>query len=137
MAGFLGQKVPVWDFDTVYSEKDQQDMLVRNSKLGASLAKSLGGEGSDSAEVQHVVALMRGHGMVVVADRIEMVVLRCIYTVQNALIQQNAQGLGGSIKVFTAKEADDTANTTGMGAVKPWPLWKREVENSTLYHNRA
>jgi hypothetical protein len=133
MAGFLGTKVPVWDFDTVYTESDQQDMLVRNAKLGFSLAKSLGGE----TEPEHEVALMRGHGMVIVADRIEMVVLRCIYTAQNALIQQKAADLGGSVKLFTQKEADDTANTTGMGAVKPWPFWKREVENSTLYLNLA
>jgi ribulose-5-phosphate 4-epimerase/fuculose-1-phosphate aldolase len=133
MAGFLGTKVPVWDFDTVYTESDQQDMLVRNAKLGSSLAKSLGGH----TEPEHVVALMRGHGMVVVADKIEMAVLRCIYTAQNALVQQKAGDLGGSVKLYTKKEADDTANTTSMGAVKPWPLWKREVENSTLYHNLA
>jgi ribulose-5-phosphate 4-epimerase/fuculose-1-phosphate aldolase len=131
MAGFLGQKVPVWDFDTVYTANDQQDMLVRNSKLGASLAKILG-RGHD---LNHVVALMRGHGMVVVADSIEMVVLRSVYTAQNANILMNARGIGGDIKVFTKKETADTANTTGMGAVKPWPLWKREVESSTLYQN--
>jgi hypothetical protein len=72
--------------------------------------------------------------MVVTADRIEMVVLRSIYTAQNARVQQSAMGLGGAVKLFTEKEARDTG---GTGAVKPWPLWKREVENSTLYQNLA
>lgn len=131
MAGFLGTKVPVWDFDTVYTQEDQHDMLVREPRLGASLAKTLG-EGS---KIKHVVALMRGHGMVVVADTIEMAVLRSIYTAHNAAIQQNAMGLGGSVKLFTPKEVEDTANTTAKGAVKPWPLWKEEVASSPLYRN--
>lgn len=133
MAGFLGTKVPVWDADTIYTEQDSQDMLVRNTKLARSLAQSLG-EGSD---LKHPVALMRGHGMVVTAESIEMVVFKCIYTAQNAQVQQNAMGLGGKVKLFTPKEAHDTGSTTGQGAVKPWPLWKWEVEDSSLYHNLA
>lgn len=133
MAGFLGTGCPVWDFDTVYSESEQMDMLVRNNKLGASLAKTLG-EGS---ELKHAVSLLRGHGMVVVAENIEMAVFKSIYTLQSAIVQQNAIGLGGSVKLYTKKEAEDTANTTGQGAVKPWPLWKRKVEDSTLYTNLA
>jgi ribulose-5-phosphate 4-epimerase/fuculose-1-phosphate aldolase len=131
MAGFLGARVPVWDADTVYTEKDSQDMLVRNTKLGASLAKSLG-EGS---ELKHHVALMRGHGMVVAAESIEMVVFKSIYTAQNASVQQSAMGLGGKVKLFTPKEAEDTGNSTAQGAAKPWPLWTREVEDCSLYQN--
>jgi ribulose-5-phosphate 4-epimerase/fuculose-1-phosphate aldolase len=133
MAGFLGCEVPVWDVDTAYMEQDRHDMLVRNTRLGESLAKSLG-EGS---ELRHSVVLMRGHGMVVTADSIEMAVFNSIYTAQNAVVQQAAMGLGAKVKVFTQKEATDTAGTTGQGAVKPWPLWKREVEDSTLYQNFA
>jgi ribulose-5-phosphate 4-epimerase/fuculose-1-phosphate aldolase len=154
MAGFLGTSVPVWDFDSVYTEDDQQDMLVRNSKLGASLARSLRGDGDpspppgssgkdsgltdDDDDVPNVVALMRGHGMVVVAQSIEMCVLRAIYTVQNAKILLTARGLGGDVKVFSDKEVADTRNTTAKGAVKPWPLWVREVESAGgIYRNLA
>jgi ribulose-5-phosphate 4-epimerase/fuculose-1-phosphate aldolase len=137
MAGFLGSRVPVWDFSRIYSDDDPHDMLVRNGKLGASLAKSLGREEQGGDAVQNVVALMRGHGMVVVAESIEMCVLRAIYTVQNATVLQAAAGLGGEVHVFSEREAADTANTTGQGAVKPWPLWKREVEASGLYQNLA
>jgi ribulose-5-phosphate 4-epimerase/fuculose-1-phosphate aldolase len=130
LAGFLGSGVPVWDFDTVYSDTDHQDMLVRNVKLGASLAKCFDHD-------SNVVALLHGHGMVVVADSIEMCVLRAIYTVQNAQILQASRGLGSDVKLLSKKEAEDTANVTGMGAVKPWPLWKREVEAIGLYQNLA
>lgn len=154
MAGFLGRRVPVWDFADAYAAEEelaqQQDMLVRNSHLGASLAKSLrGGEdspahsGSNSTdvdgEVPNVVALMRGHGMVVVAQSIEMCVLRAIYTVQNAKILQAAKGLGGGdVRVLSEREVADTRNTTAKGAVKPWPLWVREVESAGgIYRNLA
>lgn len=154
MSGFLGTRVPVWDFDSVYSDADQHDMLVRNSKLGASLASSLRGEnhpappsgakdaqGPDARDVEdevtNVVALMRGHGMVVVAQNIEMCVLRAIYTVQNAKILQAARALGGGdIKVLTEREAADTRDTAAQGGAKPWPLWVREVESAGgIYRN--
>ena len=161
MAGFLGTRVPVWDFDSVYSEADQHDMLVRNSKLGASFARSLRGENHPApppsgamdagagaqgpsardveSEVANVVALMRGHGMVVVAQSIEMCVLRAVYTVQNAKILQAARALGGGdVKVLTEREVADTRDTAAQGAAKPWPLWVREVESAGgIYRNLA
>jgi ribulose-5-phosphate 4-epimerase/fuculose-1-phosphate aldolase len=152
MAGFLGCRVPVWDFADAYAAEElaqQQDMLVRNSHLGASLAKSLRGDEESPAhsdsnptdvdEVPNVVALMRGHGMVVIAQSIEMCVLRAIYTVQNAKILQAAKGLGGGdVKVLSEREVADTRNTTAKGAVKPWPLWVREVESAGgIYRNLA
>jgi ribulose-5-phosphate 4-epimerase/fuculose-1-phosphate aldolase len=122
--------------DTVYTDDDYQSMLVSCTRFGASLAQALGGAGDGGrGEPRYSVVLMRGHGMVVTADRIEMVVLRSIYTAQNARVQQSAMGLGGAVKLFTEKEARDTG--MAKGAVKPWPLWKREVENSTLYQNLA
>jgi Class II Aldolase and Adducin N-terminal domain len=138
MAGFLGCRVPVWDMDTVYRDDDHRSMLVSSTRFGMSLAQALGGAGEGGrGEPRYPVVLMRGHGMVVTADRIEMVIMRSIYTAQNARVQQSAIGLGGAVKLFTEKEARDTGGTTAQGAVKPWPLWKREVENSTLYQNFA
>jgi len=57
--------------------------------------------------------------MVVTADRIEMVVLRSIYTAQNARVQQSAMGLGGAVKLFTEKEARDTGGTTAQVLLSP------------------
>ncbi len=133
MAGFLGTAVPLWDAASVYEHhpSDNQDMLVKNIKLASSLAKALGEDG----QVKNPVVLMRGHGMVVTAESLEMCIFNSIYTQQNARVQMSAIGLGGSVKHFNEREAHDTGTTTGMGAVKPWPLWESEVTNSTLYRN--
>ncbi|KIW82631.1 hypothetical protein Z517_05658 [Fonsecaea pedrosoi CBS 271.37] len=133
MAGFLGTAVPVWDAASVYKDhpSDNQDMLVRNIKLASSLAKTLG----ENGQVRHPVVLMRGHGMVVTSESLEMCIFNCIYTQQNARVQRSAMGLGGDVKYFTQREAHDTGTTTGMGAVKPWPLWEKEVANETMYRN--
>ena len=133
MAGFLGTAVPIWDAASVYEHhpSDNQDMLVKNIKLASSLAKTLG----ENGQVKHPVVLMRGHGMVATAESLEMCIFNSIYTQQNARIQMSAVGLGGSVKYFNEREAHDTGTTTGMGAVKPWPLWQREVTNSSMYCN--
>jgi ribulose-5-phosphate 4-epimerase/fuculose-1-phosphate aldolase len=133
MAGFLGTAVPVWDATSVYQHdpSDNQDMLVKNIKLASSLARALGEQG----QVKHPVVLMRGHGMVVTAESLEMCIFNSIYTQQNAKVQMSASSLGGSVRYFSAREAHDTGTTTGMGAVKPWPLWEAEVSNSSIYRN--
>ncbi len=135
MAGFLGTEVPVWDAGTLYSEEPDicQSMLVRSTKLGASLAKTLGsGEGGYP---RHSVALMRGHGLVCTAESIEMVISKCIYTAQNARVQMAATALaaGRQIHFFNEREASDAGRTTIAGAAKPWPLWVAEVEGDSLY----
>lgn len=133
MAGFLGTAVPVWDAASVYKEhpSDNQDMLVKNIKLAASLATALG----ENGKVNNPVVLMRGHGMVVTAESLEMCIFNCIYTQQNARVQQNAISLGGKVQLFTTREAHDTGTTTGQGAVKPWPLWETEVSKGDMYRN--
>ncbi|KAJ9614659.1 hypothetical protein H2200_002796 [Cladophialophora chaetospira] len=133
MAGFLGTAVPVWDAATVYQHhpSDNQDMLVKNTKLASSLARILG----ENGQIKHPVVLMRGHGMVVTAESLEMCIFNSIYAQQNAKVQTAAIGLGGNVKYFRDREAHDTGTTTGMGAVKPWPLWEAEVTNDTLYRN--
>jgi ribulose-5-phosphate 4-epimerase/fuculose-1-phosphate aldolase len=138
MAGFLGTVVPVWDAATVYKNypEDNQDMLVKNTKLGAALAQSLG-SGTENGIPKHPVVLMRGHGFVATSNCIEMAVLRSVYTAQNAKVQRQAIALGGQVQVFTEREAHDTGSTTGQGAVKPWPLWVAEVTDASLYQNRV
>ena len=110
-----------------------QNMLVRSTKLGGSLAKALGA-GEDGFP-KHPVALMRGHGFVCTADSIEMVISKCIYTAQNARVQMAAAALAGgqSIHFFNEREASDAGKTTIAGAAKPWPLWVAEVESNSLY----
>ena len=141
MSGFLGKGVPIWDIADAYRPEDTQDMLVRNVHLGASLAASFS-DGSN--EPKHVVSLMRGHGLTVIADNIEECVLRAIYTQKNATIQTTAlttsSAFGSAaheIKYLREEEVEPTTNMTKWSAQRPWKLWVREVEACSLYVNSA
>jgi ribulose-5-phosphate 4-epimerase/fuculose-1-phosphate aldolase len=139
MSSFLGTNVPVWDPANTYKNNPAlvQNMLVHNTKLGASLAEALG-EGKDGLP-EKPLALMRGHGFVCTGDSIEMAIARSIYTVQNARIQRDATAMaGGKIEdviFFSEQEACDASRSTLSGVMKPWPMWLAEVKNSTLYKN--
>ena len=60
VSGFLGLGTPVWDIRSV---DDGHGFLVKNGRLGESLAESL----ADSA-----VVLMRGHGSTVVGKSLKL-----------------------------------------------------------------
>jgi len=83
MSAFIGQGIPNWD---IREAKEGTDMLVRDSYLGASLAKKLG---------KHPAALMRGHGAVVVGESLQIAVGRSVYLEQNARMQFQAEVLAG------------------------------------------
>ena len=149
MAGFLGKHTPVWDIDTAYQDGDTYDMLVRNTRLGASLATSFGPAGP---KPEHCVVLMRGHGLTVCGPAIPDAVLRAIYTQQNAGIQTTALvtraahfGVASAsdatrmaeLKYLSGKEAGDAESMTRWSANRPWRLWLREVEAAGLYVNSA
>ena len=115
-ASFLWVGVPVWD------SRDAQDpasaaMLVRNSALGKSLASTLGDKR---------VALMRGHGNVVVGPDVQMAVRYAIYTEVNARLQAAAIAIGGPINYISAEEgaARDRA-PSDFG--RAWELWKKKA----------
>ena len=131
-AGFLGTTVPIWDIASIYRENPSynQDMKVTNTKLGLDLAKSLGP--AVNGQPTYPIVLMRGHGFVATSDRLEMTVLRGIYTSQNAKVQMAAVGLGGQVQVLAEREGRETGKT---GVVKPWPLWVAEVEDNSIYRN--
>ena len=150
MAGFLGSEAPVWDIKEVYSDDDIKDLLVRNPRLGSSLAASLSREeGDGDAETgrpDHPVVLMRGHGFTLVAEDIEGCVLRAIYTQKNALIQSAAlttraaygeQLTRHDVKYLNEDELAPAAEITKWSAQRPWDLWLREVGACNLYVNEA
>ncbi len=130
MAGFLGTEVPVWDAGMVYAEDMDicQNMLVRSTKLGASLAQALG-PGTDGLP-RFPVALMRGHGFVCTADSIAMVISKCIYTAQNARVQMAATTLaGGQNVLFLRSEKPETRARQPSPARRShgpygWQRWK-------------
>jgi HCOMODA/2-hydroxy-3-carboxy-muconic semialdehyde decarboxylase len=121
MSAFLGGGVPVFDIKAVAG--GPTDMLVRNATLGQALAKTLGAR---------PVALMRGHGAVVVADTIPNVVGRTIYLDLNARIQLQAIQLfeyakhGTPITPISPEEAEKYAATDNYS--RAWELWKKKAK---------
>jgi ribulose-5-phosphate 4-epimerase/fuculose-1-phosphate aldolase len=113
MAAFLHTGVPVWDIrDT--ADPARTALLVRNAALGRSLAATLGDK---------PVALMRGHGNVVVASELRVAVRNAIYTEVNARLQTIAIGLGGPINYISQEEGAAMDKSPGDLA-RAWDLWK-------------
>ncbi|WDK22519.1 class II Aldolase and Adducin domain-containing protein [Colletotrichum graminicola] len=136
MCGFLGPDgLPIFDAADHMEEGDVPDLLVRTKNMGAALAKHFDGGNN--------VTLMRGHGFTVVADSIELAVMRAVYTQKNASIQttalmlQGATGTTGGIKSLSKEECGGSDRTTRWSMLRPWNLWVKEVEDSSLYINTA
>ncbi|KAJ0162893.1 hypothetical protein CTA2_3856 [Colletotrichum tanaceti] len=142
MCGFLGPDgLPVFDAaDHMHEgQGDRPDLLVRTEATGAALAKHFD-DGNN-------VTLMRGHGFTVVADCIELAVIRAVYTQKNAGIQTTALmlrgvtgttgGGGGGVKGLSQEECAGSDQTTRWSMMRPWNLWVREVQVNSLYVNSA
>jgi len=113
MASFLGAGVPVFEIrDTVVDN----DLLVRDTRLGAALARRLGA---------CACVLMRGHGMTVVGDSLPEAVFRAVYTERNAKLQAMAQQLEGPIRFLSAEEAVRATRSNRSTLERPWELWKK------------
>src|SRR5918999_3198407 len=112
MGSFLWSGAPVWDIRKV---REDNDVLVRDRPLGASLAQAIGG---------CACVLMRGHGMTVVGDSVQEVVFRAVYTEMNARMQLQAESLEGPIQ-FLSETEGKRATVSNRGTLeRPWELWK-------------
>lgn len=120
MSGFLGAQVPV--FEIRHTAGENSDLLIRNQALGKALAASLG---------QQAVALLRGHGNVVVGFSIQQVVFRAIYTESNARLQSEAMHLG-EINYLTPEEAQATSDMNDEHLGRPWEVWKKRAQQNRL-----
>ena len=115
MSAFIGLGIPNWD---IRDAQQGTDMLVRNAYLGQSLAAKLGG---------HPAALMRGHGSVVVGEKIQIAVGRTVYLDHNAKMQMQAMQLAGSSDgVVYMDDAEVAANVVWQEYVRSWDLWKKK-----------
>ncbi len=115
MSGFLSEGVPLFE---IRDAGGMTDLLVRNPELGRALARSL---------ADKPVALMRGHGNVVVGSTIPLVVYRAVYTEVNARLQVQAIMLGGSITYLEPEEGRLAAANIAATIGRPWELWKRKA----------
>jgi HCOMODA/2-hydroxy-3-carboxy-muconic semialdehyde decarboxylase len=111
MSGFLGAATPI--FEIREAGGPATDMLIRDRKLGAALARAMG-----SAPF----ALMRGHGSVAVGATLKQVVYRAIYAEVNARLQSEALRLG-AINYLNDAEAANAARTNDSVVDRPWDLW--------------
>jgi ribulose-5-phosphate 4-epimerase/fuculose-1-phosphate aldolase len=114
MSAFLDRSVAL--FDTQDTAGDT-DLLIKTPQLAAALATSLG---------DGIVALMRGHGSVVVGRSVREAVSRAIYTEANAKLQAESERRG-KVKFLTAGEAKLMNDYTRPDVRRQWDLWVREL----------
>ena len=116
MSAFIGLGVPNWE---IREALPGSDMLVRDTYLGASLAKKLGG---------HPAALMRGHGAVVVGESLQIAVGRSVYLEQNARMQYQAEMLAGpSGEITFMDEQEVAANVVWQDYGRFWNLVRNKM----------
>jgi ribulose-5-phosphate 4-epimerase/fuculose-1-phosphate aldolase len=119
-AAFFYPEVPVFDTRT---SAGWTNLLISNSALGKALAQTLG---------KNSVALLRGHGNVVVAPSVRVVVYRAIYTEANAKLLLQAKMLGGPITYLAPEEAalmekEQGRHRPGHGSDRTWEMWRQEA----------
>jgi len=109
-ASFLVAGVPVFDVRDVGIVSG---LLVANNALGQALATTLGNK--------HV-ALLRGHGDVVVGPTVQRAVLRAIYNLVNARLLATALSFNSPITYISADEAQEPVRLDDA-----WEILKRKT----------
>jgi HCOMODA/2-hydroxy-3-carboxy-muconic semialdehyde decarboxylase len=120
-AGFLAPNVPVFEMRKVPGPR--RGLLISDGALGKALAETLG---------DRPVALMRGHGNVVVGSNVQRVVARAIYTEVNARLLWQAVTLGGPIIYIDEEEAraaevNRDRGEAGHATDRIWQMWVEEA----------
>jgi len=115
MGSFLYSGAPVFE---IRKETPDNDLLIRNNRLGKALAGTLG---------KCNCVLMRGHGMTVIGDSVPEAVFRAIYTEMNARLQLQATQLEGPIEFLSEEEGRRSMASNRGTLERPWELWKKGV----------
>ena len=115
MAGFLAGGVPVFE---IRKAAGITNLLIGTGALGKALAESLG---------DRPVALLRGHGDVVVGPSVKIAVYRAVYTEINARLQTAAVGLGGPLTFLDKGEGEAIEEAIEQQIARPWTLWKQKA----------
>jgi HCOMODA/2-hydroxy-3-carboxy-muconic semialdehyde decarboxylase len=113
MAAFVGEGVPNFE---IRRAKKGSDLLIRDPKLGAALAKTLAGKPA---------CLMRGHGSVVVGENLPRAVGRSVYLELSARMQMQALLLSRRITFLDAAEVK--ASNPVQDYKRAWPLWRAQA----------
>jgi len=115
MASFIPPAVPVFEIREVAG---MTDLLVRSKELGEALARTLGGS---------PVALLRGHGNVVVGANLKYAVSRAYYIEVNARLQLQARTLEGPLTFLDPQESAKFNGGKGVNPERAWDMWVRSV----------
>jgi ribulose-5-phosphate 4-epimerase/fuculose-1-phosphate aldolase len=121
MAAPVGRDVPNWDIRDTFG--DSTNLLVTNMEMGRDLAKTLG---------SRTVALMRGHGCVVVGRSLREVVFTSIYTEINAQMLCKALAMGEVTYLSDGEIAACTKGRACFTLERGWENWCRSVNRP--YH---
>jgi ribulose-5-phosphate 4-epimerase/fuculose-1-phosphate aldolase len=119
-ASFLAPEVPVFE---MRKAAGMTNNLVTDSARGKALVEVLG---------DRPVALLRGHGNVVVGPDLRRTVSRAIYTEVNARMLLQAVMLGGPITFIDPEESKliesgREARMSGHGVDRTWQMWLEEA----------
>ncbi len=120
MCGFLGAVAPVFEIRDVAGPGS--DLLIRDARLGAALAQSLG---------QSAAVLMRGHGSTVVGSSLRQAVFRAVYTEVGARLQAEAMKLG-PVTYLTEDEAAAAARANDTQIDRAWHLWLKAARRRSM-----
>jgi ribulose-5-phosphate 4-epimerase/fuculose-1-phosphate aldolase len=112
MASFIAPGVPVFEIRQVAG---MTDMLIRTPALGRALAATLGDKSA---------ALMRGHGAVVAAPSLHLVVGQAYYLNLNARLQLQAMQLGAEKVVYLDPQE---AKQAAQDYERSWDFWKSRL----------
>ena len=113
-AGFLPLETP--NFEIRDARGNERGMQVTNIARGAALAKTLG---------TAPVALMRGHGNVVVGSSVKQATVYAVYADVNARMQAAALALRTSIVVMNEPELFDPNE---FDINRPWENFRQKVD---------
>jgi ribulose-5-phosphate 4-epimerase/fuculose-1-phosphate aldolase len=112
MGWFIGQGVPVFE---IRKTVPASDMLIRTPALGKTLAAILAGKSA---------ALMRGHGAVIAASSLHLVVGMSYYLNLNARLQYQAMQLSRGKITFLDSEESKKAT---QDYERSWDFWKSRL----------
>src|SRR5262249_53719237 len=112
-AGFLPLETP--NFEIREARGNETGMLVTSFARGAALAKTLG---------QAPVALMRGHGNVIVGSSVKQATVYAVYTDVNARMQAASLVLNGKIVVMDEQELLDPSD---FDISRPWENFRQKL----------
>jgi HCOMODA/2-hydroxy-3-carboxy-muconic semialdehyde decarboxylase len=124
MAAFLVPGVPMFEIRKV---QGQVGMLIDNNKVATALAQALGNK---------TVALIRGHGAVIVGTTVPDAVSNAIFLDVNARVQSQAIALGGGNLSYLTQADVGAPTPNQQPATQPgapgyyprsWGIWKQNA----------